>query len=176
MGRVRYIVMHHCSLAKLAPGNPNPVPDDYLDAAAIAGRFMDEGLGTGGRPPYHGITTMAEVNEQILPLSIRGAHAIGYNAESIAWCVAGESRPASLRQLEAAAEACAMLVLHTGGAEIVGHTDLPGASSDPKKRCPRPTLDVAQFRSMVRDRLPSDWRSWPRAHVEEVVFSGGLAV
>jgi hypothetical protein len=117
---------------------------------------------------------MAEINEQALPLSIRGTHAIGINRESLAWVIIGEKRPASMRMLELAADAVAMLVLWTGGAEIVGHMDIPGASKDPGKTCPRPTIDVAQFRLLVRDRLPSDWRTWPRAQIEDVVSAAGL--
>lgn len=174
MKRARYIVIHQCSLSNLAPGNPYPIPDEYLDGPSLAGRFLDEGLGTGGRPPYHGLTTVGARNEQMLPLGVRGSHAGDYNDESIAWCVVGEDKPAPLGQLEAAASACAMLVLWTGGAEIVGHTDLAGASKDPKKRCPRPVVDVEQFRAMVRGRLPSGWQSWPRPQIEDVVLGAGL--
>lgn len=174
--RTRYVVVHHCSLKNLAPGNPRPIPDDFLDAPSLAGRFTDLGLGTGGRPPYHGLTTLSESNEQILPLSIRGSHSIGYNYESLAWCLVGEDRPAPDRQIAAAADAVALLVLFAGGAEIVGHADLPGATGDTGKRCPWPTVDIQQFRLMVRDRLPHDWRSRSRADIEALVRQGGFVI
>lgn len=176
LGPVRYVVLHHCSLSHEAPGNPYPVPDEHLDMAMLSARFADLGLGTGGRVPYHCGTIQAEVNEQALPLSVRGTHAIGVNRESLAWVIIGEKRPASQRMLELAADGVAMLVLYTGGAEIVGHTDIAGASKDPGKTCPRPTVDVAQFRLMVRDRLPNGWRTFPRPQVEDIVSAAGFVV
>lgn len=175
--RVRFVVLHHCSLQNEAPGNPHPVPDEHLDMAALSARFVASSLlGTASRVPYHCGTTMAEVNEQALPLGIRGTHAIGVNRESLAWVIIGEKRPASMRMLELAADGVAMLVMYSGGAEIVGHTDLAGASRDPHKTCPRPTVDIAQFRLMVRDRLPSGWRLFSPEHVEDLVSAAGFVI
>src|SRR5690349_23745698 len=55
-------------------------------------------------------------------------------------------------QLETAASVVAMLVMWTSGAEIVGHTDLAGASRDPKKRCPRPTVRSEEHTSELQSR------------------------
>lgn len=173
-GRLRYIILHHCGLANLTDDNPHPVSDEDLNAPAMAGRMRYiKGI---GRMPYHGVTTLDGANEQALPLNKQGAHALDYNDESLAWCLVGEKGPASGRQFDAAIEAVGLLVIWSGVTTIVGHTDLPGASADPKKRCPYPTITPIQFQAMVFGRLPSGWALWNQAMRNEYVTSCGLVI
>ncbi len=176
--QVRYLMVHHTSLSKYGDDNPHPIPDALIDAPALCGRFSNPALGTGGRPPYHGLTLLDGRNEQCLPLSIRGAHAIGCNGASVAWAVVGETAPANSVQLEALADVCAVLLpwLGLGALSIVGHTDLPGTSRDPAKKCPRPTIDVPQLRLLVADRLPSGWQAASSQEAEDRVVGAGLVV
>jgi hypothetical protein len=175
---VRQVVVHHCSLSHLATGNPHPVPDKDLDGPALAGRFRDLGLGTGGRVPYHVLITIKPAVEQMLPLRYAGAHAVGYNRVSWAVAVVGEDMPCTFDQLGLTAQVCARLVSMAGlGSDaVVGHTDLPGASRDPRKRCPRPTIDIAQLRALVRDYLPSGYLLLGDVEREAWARGSGLVV
>jgi hypothetical protein len=136
--RIRYIVIHRISLAFKTDANPHPIPDDQLGAVGLAMAFKDRGLCTGGRPPYHILICMDGAAEQILPLSVQGVHARRYNDESIAIAMAGNTdmREAPLAQHKTLVEVCKPIYKLNGGLQIAGHTDLPGASGDPRKRCP----------------------------------------
>jgi hypothetical protein len=180
-GAVRWVVVHRTSLSRRGPDNPNPIADQDLDGPGLTNRFRlspaapPNGLGTGGRPPYHLLVRTDAVVEQVLPLEVRGAHAVGINAESWAVAIAGDGRPCSAEQLRTAAALCALLV-PVSGAELVGHTDLAGASRDSSKRCPWPVVDVTQLRAMVRDWLPTGWQTWRREFALERAIDAGLVL
>lgn len=172
---VRLLVVHHTSLSQGGADNPHPVPDEHIDGPALAARFVaNAGLGTGQCVPYHGLTLWSGRNEQMLPLSVRGAHALGVNGVSWAWAIVGEERPASFEQLSALADVCAVLSVLGGGLELMGHADVPGGSRDAQKTCPRPTVDMDQLRALVRDRMPSGWRLWSTPQAEDYAVSAGL--
>lgn len=158
-----FVVIHRLSLAHKTEENPNPVPDASLDAMDIVEIFKNHGMGTGGRPPYHIIIRRDPLGtiEQILPIMVQGAHAIGYNSRSIAVAVIGNSdeRPPTSEQHAGLVKVCQTLCRLNHGLQLVGHTDLPGApSGDPSKKCPGQYLPLGPViaRACVCDRPYSD--------------------
>lgn len=152
-------VIHVCTLKLLAPGNPHPIPDAELTAVELVRRFCDLGLGTGGRPPYHGIIRddAEGTAEQCLPLSIRGCHARAWNDRTWAWAVICEGRHPSEAQYRRLVQIIAATSVIHGGIAVVGHRDLPGAAA-PSKTCPWP-IDPAQVASDAAETLPAGWKT-----------------
>jgi hypothetical protein len=103
---------------------------------------------------------------------------ISYNWRSLAWAVVGEKAACSAGQLEALADACARLMVFGGVSieRLVGHTDLPNASEDVHKRCPRPAVDMASLRELVRDRVPSQSLLWPNSARDGWAVAAGLVL
>jgi len=140
-----HIVIHRQSLAQFDEmENPQPTPDLMLDAVVLAERFRDRstqlGRHTGWRRPYH-LLILADRDatvEQLIPLSCRGTHAKDYNYKSWGVALVGNSdqRPPSRAQYDRLVDTIALLSQYKDGLKIAGHTDLPGASGDPNKRCP----------------------------------------
>lgn len=170
LSMVEFLVVHHCSLRHLAPGNPHPIEDHRLTGPELAKRFRDSGLGTGGRCPYHVLILWDGQIEQLLPLDVKGAHVPGYNYRSIAVATVGERTPPSRSQRHSLIKVLTALALHSGGARIAGHTQLvPGAG----KVCPHPGLDLATVRTDVTARLQQGWRAWPREHIDTILRGEG---
>ena len=166
--RIRWIVLHRISLARETVANPHPVGDLDLDGPALAGRFRNTGLGTGGRCPYHFLVRRGGDIDQMLSLSQRGAHDKNYNGRSVAIACAGDMREDALTGLQHAAlvELLTRLVTGLGGPAIVGHTALPGASADPGKVCPGKRLAVLSLAAVVTKALPDDWRTNEDAKID----------
>jgi len=165
---IRYLVLHQTSLARQGPDNPIPVPDEDLDGPKLARIFREnpkprpDGLGTGGYCPYHILITAGGRAEQLLPLSAVGAHAPGYNHQSVAVAVVGNFHDVtpSPSQMRALVRVCLDLVPLNGALNIGGHTVTFGASSDLGKVCPGPGLRIPDVVRLVTDRLAHDgaWR------------------
>lgn len=151
---VRYLVLHRISLANHdAAANPAPLVDAELDGPGLAHRFRNKGLGTGGKVPYHFLVRTDGAVDQLLPLSVRGSHAIGANSSSWAIAVVGEHRVANVDQIESVIRLCAALVpLAPYGARIIGHDEIRGGSADARKVCPRPVVDPREIAGHV-DRI-----------------------
>lgn len=173
-GPAKYIVIHRTSLAVQEPRNPEPIADEELDAAKMAAAFCRGLMApyTGGAFPYHLIVRRNGTVEQCLPLDVAGAHAVNYNRCSIGIAYVGE-HDCTAGQYRALIRACVSLVLYTRGALIVGHSQLPGASHDPDKVCPHEKFSIANLVKDVQDRLPHDWRSMPRQHIDVAVNAEG---
>jgi N-acetyl-anhydromuramyl-L-alanine amidase AmpD len=150
---VRKLFVHRTSFAHADPQqNPAPMSDEELTGMDIAARFRSfVALGTGRRVAYHLIIRSSGVVEQLLPLDVRGAHAIGQNYCS--WGVAAvgdfDVRPMADNQRAMLVELLRFLRTLRPGAEIFGHTEVPGTSSDPEKRCPGRYLDMDLLRKDV---------------------------
>jgi len=145
--QIRYLVIHHCSLSKKAPGNDNPIPDDKLTGPLLAKAFKDLRLGTTGCTPYHFLITYTGI-DQLLQLSVRGAHARAWNDRSIGIAVVADEDnkvPPLQSQRDNLIALLRVLYPINGGLEIVGHTQLAGASADPHKVCPGPLLNPDQL-------------------------------
>jgi N-acetylmuramoyl-L-alanine amidase len=161
---VDLLVVHHCSLSTDADGN-DPIADDLLTGPALAWRFANHGLGTGGLLPYHALVTRSARIDQMLPLSREGMHAREYNRRSLAVVTAGE-HGITPQMYWALVRCLAAWVVWTSGAIIRGHTQLPDASADPHKVCPHPSLDMDALVSDVAGRLNQHNAGW-RAFSED---------
>jgi hypothetical protein len=180
IGAVNRIVVHHCSLSRYDPiANPRPIElDDDLDATGLIERFKNPSLGTGGRTPYHLLVRTSGKLEQLLPLSVRGAHARKWNVGSVAVCVAGESRPAEEWQKIALVNSlCVLMVLYGLRADkVLGHCELDGASKDPGKKCPWPTVDMDQLRIELPGAMPSFHYEWDNQRREFFARRAGFVL
>ena len=181
-----FIVIHKTSLRVGGTDNPSPISDEDLDGVGLVRTFAAQsasppnGLGTSGLCPYHLLVRADGVVEQMLPLSVRGAHAREHNSKS--WAVAYVGERPTTHQVRALVRTCTALVLASvlvGGkpARIVGHTSLPGASRDPGKVCPHESLDLRKLEGDVLARLAAidQWRT-DRDHVATLVRAEGLSL
>ena len=165
---VTHIVIHRTDLCVFDPvANPHPVPNALLDGPALAERFCNVALGCGGCIPYHFLIRVNAPTwtvEQLLPLSIRGAHAIGYNYRSWGIAVLGDFRRAAppVGQYDALVQLVALLLpaVRPDGLIVAGHTDLPGAAANSKKVCPGSFLPAAKVRADAVATLPPGWTTW----------------
>lgn len=171
MGRdhVDLLVVHRISLANVG------IDDDDLDGPKLANAFAtNEELKptTGGRVPYHLLIKPDGLIEQMLPLSIRGTHAKGYNWRSWGVACVGDfrQRPPAGPQTRALTKLLARLVVLTSDARIVGHTQLDGASADVNKICPGSYLLLPSIVKQVVEELPAAFRSY--RDEQRVEFAG----
>jgi hypothetical protein len=162
------IVVHKTSLSAAGSDNPHPVTDEALDGVSLVRTFASrplpppDGLGTCGLAPYHLLVRSDATVEQMLPLSLSGAHARAFNAKS--WAIAYVGERPTVYQVRAVERCCALLVLASvvvAGmpARIVGHTSLPGASASASKVCPHEALALARLVDAVKGRL-EDVHAW----------------
>jgi N-acetyl-anhydromuramyl-L-alanine amidase AmpD len=144
---VNTLVVHRYSIAHV-PG--------YKDDAASAAKFFrhhPDGLkATNGLFAYHFLLHEDGLAEQCLPLLKKGAAAIGLNTKGIQIACVGDFRkkPMPKAQLEALTDLCA--ILSGIATNIVGHTEVHGASHDPNKDCPGKALDLNALRASVATR------------------------
>jgi len=150
---VRYIVVHRCSFAHWdALQNRHPVSDYDLVGTELARRFRENAhLDTGKRVPYHLTITAGGQVEQLLPLNRRGAHARGVNWCSWAVTIIGDTDQHEMHGEQWLPLIWTLRLLRDlrPQSEIVGHTDIPGASGDPNKRCPGRHLSLDAVRREV---------------------------
>lgn len=179
---VRWLVDHKTGLSQLGPDNPNPVQDVDLDGPTLVDRFARSpamppaGLGTGGRAPYHILVRRdaAATAEQLLPLTVQGCHSRGYNGRSWALAFVGETpTDAQYRRI---VEVSAILLPANGGLWNTGHTELPGASGDPNKRCPGPGLLPDQVASDAVRAMPFDWDTWSNDRIRSAIQAAGFVL
>lgn len=180
---VKMLVLHRTDLHVFDPvANPHPIPDDLLDGPALAARFKNKGLGTGGITPYHFLiraNTPEFAVEQILPLSLRGAHAAGYNWQSYGIACVGDFRksPVPEGMWLNLCELMSLLIPINGGLDAAGHSDLPGACpSDPNKVCPGTHLSPKLAAAQAMNGLPPDWRVWTSDDVNARLLAAGIAL
>jgi hypothetical protein len=177
-----HLVIHRTDLDTLDPrANPDPVPNELLDGPALALRFNSVGLGTGGLIPYHFLLradALIWTLEQILPLSVRGAHAVGFNWRGIGVAAVGDFRkyPPPAGQYNKLVKLCALLIPINGGLVTAGHTDLSGASVDASKVCPGSFLPVKVLAGHALATLPADWNRWSADAVNARLTAAGIAL
>lgn len=155
---VRFIVLHRISLAHAGPPVcPRPVPDADLNGSAIAAAFSHRQMMTGGCIPYHLLIRFghwAPMVEQLLPLSYVAMHARGFNRRSIGIAIAGNyDEVLCPPAMHLGAELLCKAIVSAAGKHlrVVGHTDLPGASGDPNKRCPGRYFSVGSITQAIED-------------------------
>lgn len=130
-----------------------------LYAAAIAKSFKDTstptsaGSYTGGEMPYTFVIGKDGHVEQALEIGEIGPHARMWNRVGIGVACIGDFRkaPPTPEQYAALVDLCTLLGWWLGGINLVGHTDLKDASSDPKKECPGRFLSVQKLAVDVRN-------------------------
>jgi len=163
-----HAVVHRLSLSNY---QKMPVADLALTSEGIVMRFCDLELGTGGRPPYHVHVFGDGRVEQVLPLTIRGSHARGFNWRSIGVAVIGNTDEREIGGVQLYSLIWVLRVLRplNKGLTISGHTELPGATSDPNKRCPGKYLSMEWVRASVAENPVVSGDVWNAA--ERVGFT-----
>lgn len=171
---IETVVVHRLSLARDVPQNPRVVDDSRLDGECIADGFIGhKQMGTGGEVPYHVLVRQDATVEQLLPLIQRGAHAIGYNARSWAVAVAGNWDETAMPTHICEAMIDVVATLAVLPMNVHGHTELAGASKDPKKRCPGRFVNMDEIREAVRKRFPPWSYTWNiRDRLRHIVEAG----
>jgi hypothetical protein len=122
--------------------------------AQIAASFRDTskfaaGSYTGGEMPYSFVIRTNGIIDQCLRLTDTGPHAKRWNSSSVSIALIGDfnKHEPTNEQVCSLIELC--VPLYAYGMSIHGHTELPGSSSDPAKRCPGKLLDMDVIRSEV---------------------------
>ncbi len=130
--------------------------------AEIALAFQDvstphsAGQYTGQEMPYTWVIRCDPVGtiDQCLALTDTGPHAKRWNAKSCSIAVVGEFNRHEPNNGQICSLIDLLVLLHGAGiTEIHGHTELPGATSDPLKRCPGKHLDMDAIRKEVAFRV-----------------------
>jgi hypothetical protein len=170
------VVVHRISLARKTTANPEPIVDAELDGPELARRFRNKGLGTGGRTPYTALARQDLALEQLLPLVVKGTHAIDHNWCSWSLAVAGNSdeEPIPEELYEVMLEALAVLAVVPR--KVSGHTELPGSSGDPNKRCPGRYVNMDHVRAEVEKRLPVGSDTWDLPRRLKYIARAGFSI
>jgi len=127
-----------------------PIPDEELDGPAVAARFADRRLApkgapswtrrpgtyTGGEMPYTFLARTDGIIDQCLPVRELAPHARRWNTAGLSLAAAGDFRRRKPTPAQLSAVVYFSALWWAAGLQIVGHTELPDASTDPTKRCP----------------------------------------
>ncbi len=127
------------------------------DAITICRRFIDDpevAKYTGGEVPYGWIigADAGSTIWQCLPISEGGAHARRWNKQAIGVACIGDFRKHEMPDVQYDQLVKLLACLQFGfprDLEIKGHDELPGASSDPDKKCPGDKLPMNGVRRSV---------------------------
>ena len=132
------------------------------DAAGICKRFQEDpelAEITGGENPYHILINAtdsgASITQCIRLLEV-GQHARRFNRRAIGVALCFDTLHAPLPHAmgQALIQVLKPLVFWAGptvAGTLYGHDELPGASSDPNKKCPG--IDMAMVRALVAEHL-----------------------
>ncbi len=129
------------------------------DAITICRRFIDApevAKYTGGEVPYGWIIGAGGTIWQCLPISEVGAHARRWNKQAIGVACIGDFRKHDMPTVQYHPLIKLLSCLQFGfprDLEIKGHDELPGASSDPNKKCPGDKLLMQSVRDAVQAYL-----------------------
>ncbi len=132
------------------------------DAITICRRFIDDpevAKYTGGEVPYGWIIGVGGTIWQCLPISEVGAHARRWNKQAIGVACIGDFRKHEMPDVQYGPLIQLLAALQFGfprDLEIKGHDELPGASADPRKKCPGDKLPMHGVRGAVKAYLDGD--------------------
>lgn len=125
------------------------------DAITICRRFIDDpevAKYTGGEVPYGFIIGAGGTIWQCLPISEVGAHARRWNKQAVGVACIGDFRKHVMPIVQYDKLIKLLAVIQFGfprDLAIKGHDELPGASSDPNKKCPGDKLSMHGVRGAV---------------------------
>lgn len=144
--KVRYLIWHRILL------NDILLSCGDTDAVSIARAFTNKDLGTDGKCPYHIVVLEDGTMEQMLPLTIRGAHARALNGCSWGVAAVGDFRkeppkPIQMRSIRWLTRA---LYPINGGLDIGGHTEFDDTTKYKGHDCPGSYFDVATLKDYVK--------------------------
>jgi len=126
-----------------------------IDAPGIAQFYRTNAearAATGGLMPYTFCALGDGEIQQAWPLSIVTPHAARFNVPAVGFAMLGDFRsgnPPTSEQYDAAICACAGLLRYFPRAQLVGHSELDGASRDKNKVCPGTLCDMDRMRRNV---------------------------
>ncbi len=150
---IRRAILHRLSFA---PG----IPDAELDGAAVARMFADRtpyaaGSYTRGEMAYGIVILTSGVIDQCLELGDHGQHAGRWNHTGLGIAVVGDftQHAPTPQQMESLTWLCAQGL--GMGWSIHGHTEIDGASNDPRKSCPGPYMRLDWLREAAVQRRKS---------------------
>jgi N-acetylmuramoyl-L-alanine amidase len=126
--------------------------EDVVRAFNKTAKFA-AGSYTGGYVGYTFIIRRDGLVDQLRQLNQVTMHSIGYNHTYIGVAVVGDfnKHQPTPAQWDSLVELCYLLSLQIGpNWELHGHTELPGASRDPKKICPGKFLDLKKLEAEIR--------------------------
>ena len=179
---LKFVILHRTDLCTLdLQANPHPIENGLLDGPELAERFKNRNLGTAGLTPYHFLIRANDPDftiEQLIPITLRGAHAIGYNWRSLAVACVGDFRTNYIphKMWNSLCELLALLIPINGGLDVVGHTDLPGAAADPNKVCPGQHLSPVSAKAQALSILPIDYASWNQGAIDHRLIQAGILI
>lgn len=135
--RITVQAHHRISFARI----DDPIDDAMLTGPLIAEQFRDEtkfaaGSYTGGEMPYTFVGRADGTIDQCLEVGDTGPHAAAWNARAIGIAWVGDFRRTYMTPEQQAACIAFSALWMAWGARMHGHTELPGASTNPDKQCP----------------------------------------
>ena len=116
--------------------------------------FQDVSVGTGGKFPYHIVIFSSGTTVQCVPLNRAAPGALLYNDSGIQIALTGDfrfSKKPTVEQQSALESICGLLFKLYGRLQIVGHTEMPGASTETNKICPGTGLDLKKLRDKIAE-------------------------
>lgn len=173
LSRIDTIVIHRLGLS---------VGRSYAEVIAAFKDTSRYGAGsyTGGKFPYHLWlpTGPAGTAFQMLPLDVKGSHAVGYNRRSIGIALAGDftEHPPTSSQLRTLETLCTVLSFWRGSLKIIGHTDDPRATRVEDKVCPGEHLSVKDLSNAVSERLTRAQTMEKQVHRDMIARAFGLSL
>ncbi len=143
LSKINLVVVHRISRAEDRDEalGVEPIPDELLTGPLVAEWFRDvrpfrPGAYTGGETPYALVVRTDGTVDQCARLDDQTPHARCWNASGLGVAFAGDFRARHpTPQQVATAEELLGLLAAAFGAEVKGHTELPGAA-EPGKECP----------------------------------------
>lgn len=145
---ITHIIVHRIG-KKLGPSVPDIVKS-FADTSEFAA-----GSYTGGKMPYTFILDEEGGVWQTLEVGDVGWHAKRWSKPGVGIACVGDFRKyePTFQQSYSLSQLCTLLGYWLSDFQLVGHTELPEASSDPEKKCPGHLLDMDELRSKVAVRI-----------------------
>lgn len=147
-------VTSHIVIHRIEPEIGN-YAEDFAEEFKKTGKY-EAGSYTGGQMPYHFLCFKDGRCEQALAIMDTGPHALVWSQRAIAVAMVGDfhlNDTPTAEQWATTVNLCAVLGWWMGAYQLRGHTELPNASKDPKKRCPGSGVSLDDLRAAVAIRI-----------------------